>query len=58
MADTDKAIPNRGAHAHNFARDVPEAVNRLRSADKLVPPPVIVLGEPRAGFLGRSRVRP
>jgi len=50
MADTDKAIPNRGAHAHNFARDVPEAVNRLRSADKLVPPPVIVLVSREPGF--------
>ena len=39
----------------DFARGLPEAVNRLRAADRILVP-VIVLGELRAGFLGGSRV--
>ena len=38
----------------DFARGVPEAVERLRAADRIFLP-VIVLGELRAGFLGGSR---
>lgn len=37
-----------------FARGLPEAVNRLRVADRIFMP-LIVLGELRAGFLGGSR---
>jgi len=39
----------------DFARGLPEAVNRLRAADRILMP-VIVLGELRAGFLGGSQV--
>jgi tRNA(fMet)-specific endonuclease VapC len=38
----------------DFARGLPEAVNQLRAADRILVP-VIVLGELRAGFLGGSR---
>jgi tRNA(fMet)-specific endonuclease VapC len=38
----------------DFARGLPEAVNRLRAADRIFMP-LIVLGELRAGFLGGSR---
>ena len=37
-----------------FARGLPEAVNRLRVVDRIFMP-LIVLGELRAGFLGGSR---
>jgi predicted nucleic acid-binding protein len=38
----------------DFARGLPEAVNRLRAADRILVP-VIVLGELRAGFLALAR---
>lgn len=38
----------------DFARGLPEAVNRLRAVDQIVMP-LIVLGELRAGFLGGAR---
>jgi tRNA(fMet)-specific endonuclease VapC len=38
----------------DFARGLPEAVNRLRVVDRIFMP-LIVLGELRAGFLGGSR---
>jgi tRNA(fMet)-specific endonuclease VapC len=38
----------------DFARGLPDAVNRLRAVDRILLP-VIVLGELRAGFLGGSR---
>ena len=38
----------------DFARGVPEAVNRLRAVDRILVP-LIVLGELRAGFRGGSR---
>jgi len=38
----------------DFARGLPEAVNRLRAVDQILMP-LIVLGELRAGFLGGAR---
>ena len=38
----------------DFARAVPEAVERLRRADEIVVP-FVVLGELRAGFAGGAR---
>lgn len=38
----------------DFARGLPEAVNRLRAVDRILMP-LIVLAELRAGFLGGSR---
>jgi tRNA(fMet)-specific endonuclease VapC len=38
----------------DFARGLPEAVNRLRAVDQILVP-LIVLGELRAGFLGGAR---
>ena len=38
----------------DFARGLPEAVNRLRAVDRILMP-LIVLGELRAGFIGGAR---